>query len=182
MRRKILRRRGVRFRLALFEFVVRFDFFRFAAAVVGAEYVALVDDIADVVVLIVMHVVVMLVAVLFVMSFDVSFVVLAVMFFVLLRLKSVVLAAPANCFAGQNFSGNRRGGLRRCMAVRVPVPMAVIVVLKIFENVANVQEGVAVEADIDERGLHTGEHPSNAALVDATDQREFLFALDINFD
>ena len=60
--------------------------------------------------------------------------------------------------------------------------MAVIVILKIFENVTDVQEGVAIESDIDEGGLHTGEDACNAALVDATDQREFFFALDINFD
>ena len=60
--------------------------------------------------------------------------------------------------------------------------MAVIVVLEILEHVADVQEGVAVEADIDEGGLHTGENASNAAFIDATDQREFFFALDINFD
>ena len=68
------------------------------------------------------------------------------------------------------------------MAVRIAVAMAVIVVLKIFENVADVQEGVAVEADIDEGGLHTGEDAGDAAFVDATDEREFFFALDINFD
>ena len=41
---------------------------------------------------------------------------------------------------------------------------------------------VAVETDIDEGGLHTGEHAGDAAFVDATDQRELFFALDINFD
>jgi hypothetical protein len=72
--------------------------------------------------------------------------------------------------------------LRRRRAVGITVAMAVIVVFEVFENVADVQESVAVEADIDERGLHSGEDARNAAFVDATDQREFFFALDINFD
>jgi hypothetical protein len=72
--------------------------------------------------------------------------------------------------------------LRRRCAVGITVAMAVIIVFEIFENVADVQESVAVEADIDERGLHTGEDAGDAAFVDATDQRELFFALDINFD
>jgi hypothetical protein len=66
--------------------------------------------------------------------------------------------------------------------MRIAMPVAVIVILEIFENVADVEESIAVEADIDEGGLHAGEDARNAAFVNATDQREFFFALDVNFD
>jgi energy-coupling factor transporter transmembrane protein EcfT len=112
------------------------------------------------------------------MSFVFVMLVLAVMLFALVRFGR----ALANCFAGQNFGSGRHGSLRWRVAVRIAVAMAVIVILKIFENVADVQEGVTVETDIDEGGLHSGEDAGDAAFVDATDQREFFFALDINFD
>jgi hypothetical protein len=89
----------------------------------------------------------------------------------------------AQCFSRKNF--DRRspaavfGGSRRG---RLLVPMAVIVILEIFENVADVQEGVAVQADIHECRLHAGKNASDSAFVDAADQRELFFALDINFD
>jgi hypothetical protein len=60
--------------------------------------------------------------------------------------------------------------------------MPVIVILEIFENVADVEEGIAIEADIDERGLHAGEDAGNFAFVDAADEGELFFALDVNFD
>ena len=59
--------------------------------------------------------------------------------------------------------------------------VAVIVILEIFENVGDVQESIAIEADVNESGLHTGEDAGDAAFVDAADEGEFLFALDINF-
>jgi hypothetical protein len=126
---------------------------------------------------------VMFLTVLIVVSFPVSFMLvmlmIAVMFVGVMRLWS---AALANGFTGQNFGSDRRGTLCRGVTVRIAMPMAVIVILEIFENVADVQKCVAVEADIDEGGLHTGEDASDAAFVDATDQRELFFALDINFD
>jgi hypothetical protein len=36
------------------------------------------------------------------------------------------------------------------------VRLAVIVVLKVFENVADVEECVAIEANVHESGLHAG--------------------------
>ena len=159
VRSEILGCRCVRFRLAIFEFVVGLDF-SFRATAIGAECVAGFDYVADVVVLVivVMFFVVVLVvffALLVVMTFGVGFVmfVLVMMFFVLVRLGGVTLA---DGFAGQNFRDYGRGLLRRRLGVRIAMPMAVIVILEIFENVADVQEGVAVETDIDEGGLHTG--------------------------
>ncbi len=60
--------------------------------------------------------------------------------------------------------------------------MAVVIVFEIFENVADVQEGVAIQPDIHERGLHSREHACDPALVDTANQRELFFALDINFN
>jgi hypothetical protein len=62
------------------------------------------------------------------------------------------------------------------------VPLAVIVVFEVFEYVANVQEGVAVQSDVNEGRLHAGQDAGNSAFVDAADQRELFFALDVNLD
>ncbi len=45
----------------------------------------------------------------------------------------------------------------------------VVVVFQVFKEVGDVQEGVAIEADIDEGRLHAGQHAGDAAPVDATD-------------
>ncbi len=85
-------------------------------------------------------------------------------------------------FAWQHFGVDGDGNLWRRRGVRLGVPVSVIVILKIFENVTDVQEGVAVKPDVHESGLHAGKHPRDAALVDTADQRELFFALDVNFD
>ena len=99
-------------------------------------------------------------------------------------MSSVVamLGGVAQRLARQHFSVHRYGNRRGCGSMRLGVPMPVIVIFKIFENVADVQEGIAVEPDVHESGLHARKHPRNAALVDTTDQRELFFALDVNFD
>ena len=45
----------------------------------------------------------------------------------------------------------------------------VVVVFEIFEEVADVKEGVAIEADVHEGRLHAGKHARDAAFVDASD-------------
>jgi hypothetical protein len=85
-------------------------------------------------------------------------------------------------FAGQRLDeraargrGNRgRGG--------VSVRMTVVVVFEIFENVADVKECVAVEADVDESRLHARKNARYFSFVDAADKRELFFALNIDFD
>jgi hypothetical protein len=84
-------------------------------------------------------------------------------------------------FAGQHFRPYRNGN-RRGHSVRLGLPMTVLVIFKIFENVADVQEGVAVKPDVHERGLHARKHPRNSAFVDTANQRELFFALDVNLD
>ena len=97
----------------------------------------------------------------------------------------MMLAGARQRFARQKFDGSavhwrerrdRRGYWR--LLVRVPV----VVVLQVFEYIANVEEGVAVEADVHESGLHAGEDAGDFSFVDAADQREFFFALDVDFD
>ncbi len=61
------------------------------------------------------------------------------------------------------------------------VAVTVIVIFEIFKNITDVQEGVAVQADIDECRLHAGKNAGDSAFVDAADEGEFFFALDINF-
>jgi hypothetical protein len=158
VRSEILWGGRVRFRLALFEFVVRLKV-AVGVTALGANFVSRRDDVPEVVMLVVIVMFVVVVFVLFavrlVTSFGVSFavLVLVVMFFAFVRFRS---AALTDRLAGQDFGRDRRGNLCRAVAVRITVAMAVIVVLEIFENVADVQEGVAVETDIDEGGLHTG--------------------------
>ena len=127
MRSEILRRRCVRFGLALFEFVVRLDVDLFTTAI-GAAFVAGMRYVADVVVLVlvVMRFVVFagvkFFAVLVVRCIGVRFLI------VMLRLAVTLFAfdrfggaALADRFAGQNFGSDGRSGLRRAVAVRIAV-------------------------------------------------------------
>src|SRR5260370_19813208 len=95
----------------------------------------------------------------------------------------VMFAGAGQGFTGKQFNGrtNRgRQGRRRRWMMLMRLPM--IVVLEVFENVADVEESVAIEANVHESGLHTGEDAGDSSFVDAADEGEFLFALDVNFD
>ena len=46
-------------------------------------------------------------------------------------------------------------------------------------DLVDVQEPVALEADVDERRLHAGEHVVDDALVDVADDRPLAAALDV---
>src|SRR6267154_2217966 len=104
-------------------------------------------------------------------------------------LRKYVIGTALGLFVGrmglrEHFSGQglrERRDRRNYRGVRLGA-MAVVIVLEVFENVADVQEGVAIEPNVHERGLHTREHACDPALVDATNQRELFLALDINFD
>jgi hypothetical protein len=91
-----------------------------------------------------------------------------------------MFVAVADRFAGQRFraygNSNRRG-----RSVRLGMSMAVIVIFKIFENVADIQEGVAIQTDIHESRLHSRKDASDFTFVDTADEGELFFALDINF-
>jgi len=59
--------------------------------------------------------------------------------------------------------------------------VVVIVILEIFENVADVQEGVAIQTNVHESRLHSRKDAGDFAFVDAADEGELFFALDVNF-
>jgi hypothetical protein len=105
-------------------------------------------------------------------------------FFVVQRERNF-LAVPmcrVQCFAGQQFYGgsDRRRRLRG--ACRNIVGVAVVVVLEIFKNVADIQKSVAIEANFDERRLHSGKNAGDFSFVDAAYEGELFFALDVNLD
>jgi hypothetical protein len=69
----------------------------------------------------------------------------------------VAIRGAGQGFTGKHFDrGTIRGGQRGngCWRLLVRVPR--IVVLEVFENVADVQEGVAVQTNVHEGGLHAG--------------------------
>jgi hypothetical protein len=75
--------------------------------------------------------------------------------------------------------GQSRGGSGMSMSVAHAV--AGFIFLEVFENIADVEESVAVQADIHEGGLHAGQDAVDSALVNAANERELFFALDIDF-
>ena len=91
------------------------------------------------------------------------------------------MSAP-ECLSRQEFHGSGSVLRSRGRRDRFGLRMAVIVIFEIFENVADVQEGIAIQADIHEGGLHAGEDAGNSAFIDAADERELFFAFDVNFD
>ncbi len=95
----------------------------------------------------------------------------------------VVFAGASQGFTRKQFDRRtNRGWQGRRRGLMVLMRLAVIVVLEVFENVADVEESVAIEANVHERGLHTGEDAGDSSFVDAADEGEFFFALDVNFD
>jgi len=58
----------------------------------------------------------------------------------------------------------------------------VVVVFEVFKDVADVQERVSIQANVDESRLHAGEHPRYFSFVDAADESELFFPFDVYFD
>jgi hypothetical protein len=119
--------------------------------------------------------------------FKVRSVLLNVMSFVLMELfvvrLFVMIGGTGQRFTRKHFDrGSTGGGQRRHGGLRLLVRMTGIVILEVFEDVTDVQEGVAVETNVHEGGLHAGEDACNSSFVDAADEREFFFPLDVNFD
>lgn len=57
-----------------------------------------------------------------------------------------------------------------------------LVVLEVFKNVADVEKRIAIQTDVHESGLHSGEDACDFSFIDAADEGEFFFPLDVNFD
>jgi len=95
----------------------------------------------------------------------------------------VMFSRARQGLAGEHFNGRAiREGQRGSRSLRLLVRMPVIVILEVFENVADIQESVAIEPNVHESGLHAGEDAGDFSFVDAADEGEFFFALDVNFD
>jgi hypothetical protein len=95
----------------------------------------------------------------------------------------------ATRFAWQDFDGRSRftADLRSgCVTVAAGlagiVSVAMIVVVQIFKNITDIEEGVAVEANVHESRLHTGKDAGDFTFIDAADEGEFFLALDVNLD
>jgi hypothetical protein len=104
----------------------------------------------------------------------------------LIEVRFVVNTGGCEGFAGQQFDGGGRiaagnGGERR-VSRGMGVIVTMIVVFEVFEDIADVEKGVAIQADVDESRLHAWENASNLAFVDAADERELFFALNVDFD
>ena len=57
-----------------------------------------------------------------------------------------------------------------------------LILFQVFEEVGDVEEGVAVEPDVYKRRLHPGQDPGDAAFVNAADQPKLFFPLNVDFD
>jgi hypothetical protein len=104
----------------------------------------------------------------------------------LIEVHVIVNAGSCKGFTRQQFNGGGRiaasnGGERR-VSGGMGVIVTMIVVFEIFEDIADVQESVAIQADVDECRLHAWEDASNLAFVDAADERELFFTLNVDFD
>jgi hypothetical protein len=52
----------------------------------------------------------------------------------------------------------------------------------LIEEIRNVEERIAFQPHVHERGLHSGQNARNAALMDAACQRIFIGALEVNLN
>src|SRR5947208_7654654 len=95
----------------------------------------------------------------------------------------VVLVGPGQRFAWKHFHGRTNSRGQRCHgSLRLLVWVPVIVVFEIFKNIADIQESVAIQTDVHESGLHAWQNAGNFSFVDAADESELFFPLDVDFD
>jgi hypothetical protein len=96
---------------------------------------------------------------------------------------SLMLTSAGQRFARKEFDrGSIGGGQRWSQPLWLLVRLPVIVIFQVFENVADVEESIAIETNVHESRLHAGENAGDFTFVDAADEREFFLALDVNFD
>jgi hypothetical protein len=65
---------------------------------------------------------------------------------------------------------------------RTFVPGDHIDVLVFFEEIGDIQEGIPIQAEVDERRLHARKNPRHASFVDAAGEGIFVGSLEINFN
>jgi hypothetical protein len=103
--------------------------------------------------------------------------------FIRMNILMPVGGSVSQGFAGKHFDNvGRRRRIGGHSGGGIGMSVAVIVVFEIFEDIADVKESIAIEADVNESGLHAGEDAGNSAFIDAADEGELFFALDVNFD
>src|SRR5439155_599180 len=96
---------------------------------------------------------------------------------------TAAIPAPGERFAWKHFHGSTNSRGQRCHgSLRLLVRVPVIVVFEIFENIADIQESVAIQTDVHESGLHAWQNAGNFSFVDAADESELFFPLDVDFD
>ena len=66
-----------------------------------------------------------------------------------------------------------------CRILSIGRSVAAVAVLPVLPDVGDVQERRALEADLDERALHAGQHARDAAEVDVADEPARARALDV---
>jgi hypothetical protein len=97
----------------------------------------------------------------------------------------VALGGASERLAGKQLDARAvtlwHGGNRQ-MLVMVLVRLAVLVILEVFEDVAHVEKRIAVQPDVHESRLHAGEDACNFSFVNAADESELFFPLDVNLD
>jgi hypothetical protein len=104
----------------------------------------------------------------------------------LFEVHIIVNAGGGQRFARQQFDrgrdvpagDGRQGGVARDVSEVVTM----IVVFEVFEDIADVEERVAIQADVDKSRLHAREDASDFALVYAADECELFLTLNIDFD
>ena len=69
---------------------------------------------------------------------------------------------------GKHFAALLRHGLRGPLDIRLD-GRDVVVILEMFQEIADVQEGVAIEADIHEGRLHSRKNACDPTLVETSD-------------
>ncbi len=57
----------------------------------------------------------------------------------------------------------------------------ILVRLLQLHKIGDVQEGVALQANVDKSRLHAGQHARHAAFVDGPGEGVFIFALEVDF-
>src|SRR5581483_4028115 len=75
----------------------------------------------------------------------------------------------------------RRFARRSAFWLPIVVGFELLELLERIDHLGDVQEAVAFEADVDERGLHAGKHFRNPALVDVADDAALPFPFDEDF-
>src|SRR5271157_176265 len=164
--RKILGSRGIGIRLAL----LRFGNFRVPAGFFAARRINCVAR---------FHRVIRLVAVILLATR--SLLVASAVFRFFVEVHLFVHPYRRQRFPRQNFDGRFSLSRQRGRG-RISVSLTVIIILEVFENVADIQEGVAIQANIHECRLHARQNARDFSLIDAADERELFLTRNVDLD